>query len=68
MHPVDADFYGVQNGGFLKLRIGGDCAVAFENVLVRVNSDFKLEVHMDTDEGNACNMQSDTPGELIKQD
>ena len=68
MHPVDADFYGVQNGGFLKLRIGGDCAVAFENVLVRVNSDFKLEVHIDTDEGNACNMQSDTPGELIKQD
>ena len=27
---------------------------------------FKLEVHIDTDEGNACNLQPETPCELFK--
>ena len=35
-------------------------------MLVRVDQSFKLEVHIDTDEGNACNLQPDTPCELIK--
>ena len=30
-------------------------------MLVRVDKSFKLEVHIDTDEGNACNLQPDTP-------
>ena len=29
-------------------------------MLVRVDPSFKLEVHIDTDEGNACNLQPDT--------
>ena len=28
----------------------------------------KLEVHLDTDEGNACNMDAATRIELLKQD
>jgi putative phosphotransacetylase len=40
--------------------------VTFERLLVRVNKDFKLEVHIDTDEGNACALQPDTPVELLK--
>ena len=66
MHPDDAAFYGVKQGDFMRLRIGGDCAVTFERLLVRVNKDFKLEVHIDTDEGNACALESDTPVELLK--
>jgi putative phosphotransacetylase len=66
MHPADADFYDVENGGFLRLSIGGECAVGLEKVLVRVHPDFKLEVHIDTDEGNACNIQPDTPCALLK--
>jgi putative phosphotransacetylase len=65
MSPADAEFYRVKNGDDMKLRIGGDCGVLFEKVLVRVDSSFKLEVHIDTDEGNACNLQPHTPGELI---
>jgi len=30
-------------------------------MLCRVDQSFKLEVHIDTDEGNACNLQPDTP-------
>src|SRR5476651_113276 len=66
MHPDDAAFYGVKNGDFMRLRVGGPCAATFDRLLVRVHADFKLEVHIDTDEGNACALQPDTPVELLK--
>jgi putative phosphotransacetylase len=66
MNPVDADFYGVKAGEFMKLKIGGDCGISLDKMLCRVDKSFKLEVHIDTDEGNACNLQPDTPVELTK--
>jgi putative phosphotransacetylase len=66
MHPDDAAFYGVKQGDWMKLRIGGPCALTLERLLCRVDPSFKLEVHIDTDEGNACDLQADTPCELIK--
>lgn len=66
MHPDDAAFYGVKNGDEMRLRVGGPCGVSFDRLLARVDSSFKLEVHIDTDEGNACYLQADTPCELVK--
>jgi putative phosphotransacetylase len=66
MHPDDAAFYGVKNGDFMRLRVGGPCATTFDRLLVRIHADFKLEVHIDTDEGNACALQPDTPVQLLK--
>jgi putative phosphotransacetylase len=66
MHPTDVDYYGVKAGDMMKLKIGGPCAITLEQMLVRVDPSFKLEVHIDTDEGNACNLQPDTPVELVK--
>src|SRR5436190_22708642 len=66
MQPDDAELYGVKNGQDMQLKIGGPCAVTFDKLLVRVDKAFKLEVHIDTDEGNACNLQPDTSCELIK--
>ena len=64
MSPDDASFYGVKAGDEMRLKIGGPCAVSLDRMLVRVDKSFKLEVHIDTDEGNACNLQPDTPCEL----
>ncbi|HUR46247.1 MAG TPA: phosphate propanoyltransferase [Candidatus Saccharimonadales bacterium] len=66
MHPDDATFYGVKAGDDMKLKIDGPCALSLDKMLVRVDKSFKLEVHIDTDEGNACNLQADTPCTLIK--
>ena len=66
MHPNDAAFYGMKQGDLMKLNIGGPCALTLDKMLVRVDPSFKLEVHIDTDEGNACNLQPDTPCELVK--
>jgi putative phosphotransacetylase len=66
MNPEDAAFYGVKQGDFMRLRVGGACAVTFERLLVRVHPDFKLEVHIDTDEANACNLDQAEKVELFK--
>ncbi len=66
MNPEDAAFHKVKAGDFMKLRIGGSCAMTFDRLLVRVHPDFKLEVHIDTDEGNACMLRPDTPVSLVK--
>ena len=56
MSPADAERYAVKNGDLMKLRVGGAAAVTFDRVLVRVDPSFRLEVHMDTDEANACGL------------
>jgi putative phosphotransacetylase len=66
MHPEDARYYGVKQGDEMRLRVGGPCGVTFEKMLCRVDASFKLEVHIDTDEGNACNLQPQTSCELLK--
>jgi putative phosphotransacetylase len=66
MNPADADHYGVKAGDMMKLKIGGNCGITLDRMLCRVDPSFKLEVHIDTDEGNACDLQPDTACELIK--
>ncbi len=66
MSPVDAGFYGVKAGAMMGLKISGPCGLVLNQMLVRVDPSFKLEVHIDTDEGNACNLQPETLCELTK--
>ncbi|WP_425614929.1 phosphate propanoyltransferase [Anatilimnocola sp. NA78] len=68
MSNKDADRYGVKNGDFMNLRIESpQCTVVFEDLLVRADATSKLEVHIDTDEGNACFLDAATKVELLKQ-
>jgi len=61
MNGSDAAHYGVSNGDMMQLRIvSPSCSVTLEDVLVREDPAAKLEVHIDTDEGNACNLDSAT--------
>ncbi|MFW6217843.1 MAG: phosphate propanoyltransferase [Verrucomicrobiota bacterium] len=66
MAPEDAEFYGVANKSYMKLRIGGELGMTFDRIFVRVDPAFKLEVHIDTDEANACGFGPEVPCELIK--
>jgi putative phosphotransacetylase len=56
MNPQEAAHYGVKQGDLMKLRVGGDAPVTFERVHVRVDPRSRLDVHMDTDEANACGL------------
>ena len=65
MSPADAESYGFVDGQYVKLRVASDCAATFENVRCRVDPRVLLEVHVDTDEGNACNLINATGVELL---
>jgi propanediol utilization protein len=66
MGPSDATHYGVKNGDRLNLHVRSSCSAVLEDLLCRVDPRSKLEVHLDTDEGNACDLTHATKVELFK--
>lgn len=69
MNVRDTEYYGIKNGDSMRLRIESQqCSTVFEDLLVRADATSKLEVHIDTDEGNACFLDQATRVELFKQD
>ena len=67
MGPLDAESYGVKDKERMTLRVHANgCTTTFENLLVRVGKGIKLEVHLDTDEGNAADLEHASKVELIK--
>lgn len=68
MNFDEAAYYGVENGDFMSLKVKShQCSVSFDDLLVRCDKNAKLEVHIDTDEGNACNLDAAVSVELKKQ-
>jgi propanediol utilization protein len=66
MSPADAAYYGVQDKDRMSFRVHSACSTIFENLLVRVGKKIKLEIHLDTDEGNACDIDHASSVELFK--
>ena len=65
MNVHDAARLGVEDGDEMKLRVETPgCSVVFEDILVRADQTSKLEVHLDTDEGNACYLDAATDVKL----
>jgi acetate kinase len=62
MTPADALRYGVRDKSFVRVRIGGDRELVFGDVLVRVDPNFSLAMHIDTDEANAANVKTGAQG------
>jgi acetate kinase len=62
MTPEDALRYGVRDKSVVRVRITGDRELVFGDVLVRVDPSFALAMHIDTDEGNAANVQTGAQG------
>jgi propanediol utilization protein len=67
MNVRDADHYGVKHGDRMNLRIESSCSILFEDLLVRADGTSKLEVHIDTDEGNAADLDHATTVTLERQ-
>jgi propanediol utilization protein len=61
----DAERFGVKSGDFCKVRVGGEKPTIFENVLIRTNDNWKLQIHLDTDDANAANIREETFVEFI---
>ena len=62
MTPEDALRYGVRDKSVVRVRIAGDRKLIFGDVLVRVDPNFALVMHIDTDEANAANVKTGAQG------
>lgn len=65
MSAHEAEVYGLQNGQNVSLRVPGERALVFENVVVRCGDGHELEVHIDVDEANAAKLKNNDILEVI---
>ena len=69
MSPADASHFGVRNGQRVRVAVysnGRD--LVFGDVVVRVSPKYRLELHLDTDEGNAAGVSQDATAKLLTSD
>ena len=66
MSPEEAAQLGVKDGDLMKLHVDSNCPITVEGVVVRIGKGLKLEVHLDTDEGNASNLANAKGVELTR--
>ena len=66
MTPEDAEAFGVEDRDVVEVEVGKDGvrSLTFGDVLVRVKSSYRLEMHIDTDEGNAAELARQDVGRL----
>lgn len=62
MSPEDALRFRVRDKDRIIVRVEGKRGISFRDVLVRVHPDFRLDMHVDTDEGNAAELDQNAVG------
>lgn len=68
MSPAEAELFGVKDRERVAVRIDSrERDVIFEDVIVRIDPSFRLQLHLDTDEANAAGIDEHTRAKLLKQ-
>ncbi len=66
MTPDDARDFGVKDGDMVEVAVHGTPRdLTFGDVLIRVSDSYALEMHIDTDEGNAAHLGRSAEGVLV---
>ncbi|RJP27125.1 MAG: phosphate propanoyltransferase [Candidatus Omnitrophota bacterium] len=63
LSTATANKFGIQDNRYMKVRVETAKKTLFEDVQVRVHESFVDEMHLDTDDGNACGLSG---GELVE--
>lgn len=66
MSPAEAESFGVQDGQRVRLKIPGRRGGILENVGIRVDQNYLLDLHIDTDEANAFLLKQGEMLEFVK--
>ncbi len=57
MKPREAQAAGLKDGDYVTVRMGNERGAVLDKVKIRVDESFDLEMHIDTDEANACQVK-----------
>ena len=67
MTPDEAEYFGVEDNEIVYVRVKTpERETIFGDVVCRVNKNFALAMHIDTDESNACNGSGEVYGQILK--
>lgn len=61
----EAKKLGLKNKMLVSVQTDGPVAITFHNVLVKINKDYRLCMHIDTDEGNAAGIIRSGKGKIL---
>ena len=64
MSPQDAMEFAVRDHDVVRIRVPGERSLVFGDVIVRVSPDYRLDMHIDTDEANAAELSPRAVGYL----
>ena len=68
MSPADGERYGVKDGDYVSVETVGDGKrTKLYDVQIRVSDKFILEMHLDTDDANACGIGNGSKVKLVKE-
>lgn len=65
MSPEDGARFGVSDGDYVDVELAGERKSLFYDVQIRVHKDFRLEMHVDTDDANAAGVGNGFRAKLI---
>ena len=66
MSPADAAAAGVRDGDIVSVKADNERGTVFNQVKIRVNESFTLEMHIDTDEANASKIKTGDRETIIR--
>ena len=67
MSPADAARAGVSDGDYVSVKMENERGTTFDQVKIRVDESFTLEMHIDTDEANASDIKSGDKVSIVKK-
>jgi len=68
LSPVDAQLLSVKQGQKVAVRIdGNDRNIILDDCIIRIGDNFKLEMHIDTDEANAGNITPNSVATFLER-
>lgn len=67
MSLEDSAEFGVSDGQYVDVEVNGERRTKFYDVQIRANKDFRLEMHIDTDDANAAGIGNGAKVKIVKR-
>lgn len=67
MSIEDGVKFGLKDGDYVDVEAGGERRTKFYDVQIRVHKDFRLEMHIDTDDANAAGIGNGAKVKIVKR-